>query len=115
MLIYLTNYRKELQKIINNYTKLELEQNTWSESLAQLCFVTMQNLCTIKIIPHQQNVSKQQQQQKQTTTTVSFTDLDQSSEMIYFESILTTFEESFIFQGSWDGSKNWLELKIGPP
>jgi hypothetical protein len=29
--------------------------------------------------------------------TVSFTDLDRSSEMIIFESLLTTFEASFIF------------------
>jgi len=29
-------------------------------------------------------------------------DLDQRSEMIIFESILTTFESSSIFGGSWD-------------
>ncbi len=37
------------------------------------------------------------------------------SKMIIFESILTTFEASFIFRGSWGSIKNWLELKIEPP
>jgi hypothetical protein len=37
------------------------------------------------------------------------------SEMIIFESTLTTFEASFIFRGSWGSIKNWLELKIEPP
>jgi hypothetical protein len=32
-----------------------------------------------------------------TKSTVSFTDLDQGSEMIIFESLLTTFTVSFIF------------------
>jgi hypothetical protein len=32
--------------------------------------------------------------------------------MIIFESTLTTFEESFIFLGSWGSIKNWLKLKI---
>jgi hypothetical protein len=31
---------------------------------------------------------------------MSFTDLDQDSEMIIFESILTTFEASFIFEAA---------------
>jgi hypothetical protein len=35
--------------------------------------------------------------------------------MIIFESILTTFEVSFIFGGSWGSIKNFLELKIEPP
>ncbi len=35
--------------------------------------------------------------------------------MIIFESILTTFEASFIFWGSWGSIKNWLKLKIEPP
>ncbi len=35
--------------------------------------------------------------------------------MIIFGSILTTFEASFIFWGSWGSIKNWLELKIEPP
>ncbi len=34
--------------------------------------------------------------------------------MIIFKSTLTTFEESFIFWGSWGSIKNWLELKIEP-
>ena len=32
------------------------------------------------------------------------TDLDKRSEMIIFESILTTFEASFVFSGSWGSS-----------
>jgi len=36
-------------------------------------------------------------------------------EMIIFESILTTFEVSFIFWASWGSIENWLELKIEPP
>jgi len=35
--------------------------------------------------------------------------------MIIFGSILTTFELSSIFGGSWGSIKNWLELKIKPP
>ncbi len=35
--------------------------------------------------------------------------------MIIFESILTTFEASFIFWASWGSIENWLELKIEPP
>ncbi len=41
-------------------------------------------------------------------STVSFTDLDQGSEKIIFESILTTFIESVIVNGRWGISKNWL-------
>jgi hypothetical protein len=37
------------------------------------------------------------------------------SKMIIFESILTTFEVSFIFWTSWGSIENWLELKIEPP
>jgi hypothetical protein len=32
--------------------------------------------------------------------------------MIIFETILATFEASFMFLGSWGSSKNWLKLKI---
>ena len=42
-------------------------------------------------------------------------DLDWQSKMIIFESILTTFEASVIFQGSWGSSKNWLEPETVPP
>jgi hypothetical protein len=45
----------------------------------------------------------------------SFMDLDLGSEMISFESVLTTFEASFYFWRSWGSSKNLLELKIEPP
>ncbi len=34
--------------------------------------------------------------------------------MIIFESILTTFEASFIFWASWGSIENWLKLKIKP-
>jgi hypothetical protein len=44
--------------------------------------------------------------------TVCFTDLYQDTEMIIFESILTTFIASIVFRDRWRGSKNWLELKI---
>ncbi len=37
------------------------------------------------------------------------------SETIIFGSILTTFDVSFIFWGSWGSIKNLLELKIEPP
>ena len=36
------------------------------------------------------------------------TDLDLRREMIIFESILTTFEASTIFSGSWGSSENQL-------
>jgi hypothetical protein len=35
--------------------------------------------------------------------------------MIIFGSILTTFELSSIFLGSWGSIENWLEPKIKPP
>jgi len=40
------------------------------------------------------------------------TDVDEQSEMIVFESILTTFELSIVFKGSWGTSEYWLEPKI---
>jgi len=43
------------------------------------------------------------------------TELDLQSEMIIFESILTTFEMSNIFGGSWGSSANWLKPKTEPP
>jgi hypothetical protein len=43
---------------------------------------------------------------------MSLTDLNQGIEMIIFESIMTTFEPSFIFRGSLGSSKNWLEHSI---
>ena len=39
------------------------------------------------------------------------TELDFRPEMIIFESILTTFEASHIFRGSWGSSENQLEPK----
>ncbi len=36
-------------------------------------------------------------------------------QMIIFESILTTFEASYIFWGTLDSNKNWLEPKFEPP
>jgi hypothetical protein len=47
--------------------------------------------------------------------TVCFTDLDQGSKMIIFESILATFIASVVFSSPKGSSKNWLELKIKPP
>ena len=41
--------------------------------------------------------------------------LDQQSEMIISESLLTTFELSAILGGSWGSSENWLEPKTKPP
>jgi len=35
--------------------------------------------------------------------------------MIILRSILTTFESSSIFEGSWGSFENWLEPKIKPP
>jgi hypothetical protein len=35
--------------------------------------------------------------------------------MIIFESILTTFELSIIFGGSWVSIENWLEPETQPP
>ncbi len=48
-------------------------------------------------------------------STVCFTDLDLGSEMIIFESNLTTFTARFVFKGRWGGRKNWLKLEIRPP
>jgi hypothetical protein len=45
-------------------------------------------------------------------TTECVTDLDQRSKMIIFGSILTTFESSSIFGGSWGSIENWFEPKI---
>jgi hypothetical protein len=47
--------------------------------------------------------------------TASFRDLDRFSEPIILESILTPFDVSFIFLGSWGSIGNWLEPKIEPP
>jgi len=47
--------------------------------------------------------------------TECITDLDLGSEMIIFESILTTFKASVVFRGSWGSSVNWLEPKTKPP
>ncbi len=49
------------------------------------------------------------------TPTVWFTDSYQGTEMIIFESILTTFISMIVFKDLWGSSKNWLELKIEPP
>jgi len=35
--------------------------------------------------------------------------------MIIFESIVTTFELSSVFRGSWGNIENWLESKNKPP
>jgi len=35
--------------------------------------------------------------------------------MIIFWSILTTYESSTIFGGSWDSIENWFEPKTEPP
>jgi hypothetical protein len=45
---------------------------------------------------------------------VSFTDLNQSSEMIIFESLLTTFEASFIFEAAGAVAKIGSRLKSKP-
>ncbi len=42
-------------------------------------------------------------------------DLDERRETIIFGSILTTFESSIIFGGSWSSIENWLEPKTEPP
>jgi hypothetical protein len=46
---------------------------------------------------------------------VCFTEGDQDSEMIIFESILTTFIGTVIFNDHCGSGKIWLELKIEPP
>jgi hypothetical protein len=48
------------------------------------------------------------------SATVCFTNGDQGSEMIIFESILTTFLGSVIFRDHCGICKIWLELKIEP-
>jgi hypothetical protein len=48
-------------------------------------------------------------------STICFTDLDQGSMMIIFQSILTAFIASVAFRGGWGSSETWLELKIEPP
>jgi len=50
-----------------------------------------------------------------TLHTERVTDLDLRSKMISFGSILTTFELSSIFGGSWASIQNWLEPKTQPP
>ncbi len=47
--------------------------------------------------------------------TVCFTGLDQGSEVMIFESILTIFKMSVVFRGVWGSIEKWLELKIKPP
>ena len=42
-------------------------------------------------------------------------DLDPQSKMIIFESLLTTFELSISFRGSWESSENQLEPKTLSP
>jgi hypothetical protein len=42
-------------------------------------------------------------------------DLDYQSQMIIFESILSTFELSIIFRGSLGSGVNWLKLETKPP
>jgi len=49
------------------------------------------------------------------TTTECVADLDQRSEMIIFEPILTTFKSSVVFRDSWGNSVNWLEPQNEPP
>jgi len=68
------------------------------------------------ILPfHVGRISKTKSRGKVSTTTEWVTDLDKRSEMIIFDSILTTFKASIIFRGSWAGSiVNWLEPKIDP-
>jgi len=46
---------------------------------------------------------------------VCVTDLDSQSEMIILGSILTNFELSSVFGGSWGSIENWLEPKTEPP
>ncbi len=43
---------------------------------------------------------------------MSFTDLDLGSEMIIFDSILTPFEASFIFEAPGTGAKISSSLKL---
>ena len=41
--------------------------------------------------------------------------IDKQSELLIFESILTTFKLSIIHRGRWDSIENWLEPKTEPP
>jgi hypothetical protein len=41
-------------------------------------------------------------------------DLDKCSQMIIFESFLTTFKASIVFRGGRGSNKNWLKLEIEP-
>ncbi len=43
------------------------------------------------------------------------TELDEQTEKNIFGSILTTFEISSIFGGSWSSIENWLQPKTRPP
>jgi len=52
---------------------------------------------------------------RSTCTTECVTDLDSCSQMIIFQSIMTFFELSIIFIGSWGCCVNWLEPKIYLP
>jgi len=47
-------------------------------------------------------------------STVCVTELDQQSELLIFESILTSFKPSIVFGGSWGSTENWLVPKIKP-
>ncbi len=48
-------------------------------------------------------------------STECVTDLDQGSDIVIFESILSTFESNVVFRGSCGSSVNWLEPKTEPP
>ncbi len=37
------------------------------------------------------------------------------SELLIFESILTSFKPRIVFGGRWGGTENWLEPKTEPP
>ncbi len=63
-----------------------------------------------KIIHNRRNKSEK----LHATYSVSFSYQNQGSEMIIFESTLTTFIASIIFRGCWGRIKNCLELKINP-
>jgi len=51
----------------------------------------------------------------QVYATECVTDLDKQSELVIFESILTTFKLSIIYGGSWGSIENWLQPKTKPP
>jgi len=42
-------------------------------------------------------------------------DLDKQSELLIYESILTSFKPSIILGGSWGSTENWLKPKAKPP